>query len=186
MWHDMLVLPIPVLEKVLRTVFVYALVLVLFRLTGKRSLAAGNTFDIVVMFLLANVVQNAVIGPDTSVTGGAIGAVTLIAMNAVLTRWLAGDDRAAHLLEGTGTTIIEKGRIIPGVLRRLAIRREEVEHAVRLRDADIGDVLTARLEPSGQLVIVLEPSARNATEGELARIAERLATVEDLLRRRSP
>jgi uncharacterized membrane protein YcaP (DUF421 family) len=186
-WHDMLALPVPVLEKVLRTVFVYGLVLLLFRLTGKRSLAALNTFDFVVIFLLSNVVQNAVIGPDTSFTGGAIGAVTLIAMNAVLTRWLASDDRAARLLEGTSSTIIENGRIVRGVLRRQAIRREEIEHAVRLRNGEsIEDVLTARLEPSGQLVIVLQPSARNATEGELARITQRLATVEDLLRQRSP
>ncbi|WP_406731378.1 DUF421 domain-containing protein [Streptomyces sp. NBC_01794] len=185
MWHDMLALPVPILEKVLRTAFVYALVLLIFRFTGKRGMAAMNTFDFVVLFLLSNVVQNAVIGPDDSVTGGAIGAITLIAMNAALTRWLATDDRAARLLEGTSSPIVEDGRLIPGTLRRLSIRREEMANAVRLHDGDsIDEVQTARLEPSGQLLIVLKPAARGATKGELDQIGERLAAIEQLLSRR--
>jgi uncharacterized membrane protein YcaP (DUF421 family) len=80
----MFVIQIPVLEKVLRTVLVYATIVILFRLVGKRDLATFNTFDFVVIFLLSNVVQNAVIGNDDSVTGGVIGAVVLVALNAAL------------------------------------------------------------------------------------------------------
>lgn len=186
MWHDMLALPVPVLEKVLRTAFVYALLLVLFRLTGKRGLAAMNTFDFVVIFLLSNLVQNAVIGQDDSLTGAFVGAVTLVGMNAALTRWLASDERAARLLEGSGSTVVENGRLLTRTLRRLAIRREEVEHAIRLHNADtVDDVLTARLEPDGHLVIVLKPAARNATAGGLDALARRLAAVEEQLRRAS-
>ena len=89
MWHDMFVEQIPVAEKILRTVIVYAMIAVLFRLTGKRGLASMNTFDFVVVFLLSNVVQNAVIGNDSSVTGGMIGAVTLVAVNTGVTRLIA-------------------------------------------------------------------------------------------------
>ncbi|MFL5997590.1 MAG: DUF421 domain-containing protein [Streptomyces sp.] len=182
----MLALPVPLLEKVLRTAFVYALLLLLFRVSGKRSMAAMNTFDFVVIFLLSNIVQNAVIGPDNSVTGGAVGAVTLVVMNAVITRWLATDDRAARWLEGTSSPVIDNGRIIPGTLRHLAIRREEVEHAVRLQDGDgIEAVQSAWLEPSGQLIIVLTPAAQNATRGDLERIERRLSEMEALLRRKS-
>jgi uncharacterized membrane protein YcaP (DUF421 family) len=69
-WHSMFVVQIPVLEKILRTVLVYATILILFRLTGKRDLATFNMFDFVVMFLLSNVVQNAIIGSDSSLSGG--------------------------------------------------------------------------------------------------------------------
>ena len=100
MWHSMFVVQIPVLEKILRTVLVYATILILFRLTGKRDLATFNMFDFVVMFLLSNVVQNAIIGSDSSLSGGMIGAVTLVAVNAVLNRLITASDRAARILEG--------------------------------------------------------------------------------------
>ena len=73
MWHDMFIEQIPVAEKILRTVIVYALIAVLFRFTGKRGLASMNTFDFVVIFLLSNVVQNALIGNDSSLIGGLVG-----------------------------------------------------------------------------------------------------------------
>ncbi|MDT7569671.1 MAG: hypothetical protein QOG76_8295 [Pseudonocardiales bacterium] len=70
MWHDMFAEQIPLDEKILRTVIVYAVLAVLFRFTGKRGLANLNTFDFIVIFLLSNVVQNAVIGDDNSLIGG--------------------------------------------------------------------------------------------------------------------
>ena len=93
MWHEIFVVQVPVAEKVLRTVFVYATIVLLFRLSGKRGLASLNTLDFVVIFLLSNVVQNAVIGNDTSFTGGAIGAVTLVAVNAGVNRLIAAFTR---------------------------------------------------------------------------------------------
>jgi hypothetical protein len=107
MWDDIFDLHIPVAEKVIRILLVYILILTLFRFTGKRGLASLNAFDFVVIFLLSNVVQNAIIGNDQSVTGGVIGAVTLVAVNAALNRWLAVDERAARVIEGTPTTVIE-------------------------------------------------------------------------------
>ena len=87
MWHAMFVEQIPFTEKILRTVLVYALIAVLFRLSGKRGLANLSTFDFVVIFLLSNVVQNAVIGNDTSLTGGVVGAVTLVVVKRSSTGW---------------------------------------------------------------------------------------------------
>ncbi len=77
----------------------------MFRLTGKRALATLSMFDFVVMFLLSNVVQNAIIGNDSSLSGGVIGAATLVAVNAALNRWMVASDRAARILEGKATTI---------------------------------------------------------------------------------
>src|SRR5216684_7226359 len=99
-WHAMFVEQIPLAEKILRTVIVYALLAVLFRLTGKRGLANMTTFDFIVIFLLSNVVQNAVIGNDTSLIGGMIGAVTLVSVNAGVNRLIAVSATAARIFDG--------------------------------------------------------------------------------------
>ncbi|MFD7578860.1 DUF421 domain-containing protein [Kitasatospora sp. NPDC059817] len=182
MWHDLVIVQIPIVEKILRTIAVYALILILFRIAGKRGLAGLNTFDMVVIFLLSNVVQNAIIGNDNSLLGGAIGAVTLIAVNAAVTRWLAHDPRAARLLEGTPTTVVRDGKLVPGALRGLALRASEIEHAVRVQNGDtIRDVAVGRLEPDGQLVITLKPAEQSATRGDVEDLHRRLEAIERLL-----
>ncbi|MFG2631230.1 DUF421 domain-containing protein [Streptomyces sp. NPDC048473] len=182
MWHDLMSVQIPIADKVLRTVAVYTLIVILFRLSGKRGLANLNTFDFVVIFLLSNVVQNAVIGNDNSLLGGAIGAITLVTINALLNRWLARNERAVRLVEGKPTTIIQDGKVRTSALRHLALRPTEIEHAVRLQNGeDISDVALGRLEPDGQLVIVLKPSHQNATHADVKGLETRLAAIEDRL-----
>jgi len=183
MWDDLTTMGIPVLDKVVRTVVVYLTIVALFRFTGKRGLANLNTFDFVVIFLLSNVVQNAVIGDDDSLLGGMIGAVTLIAVNAALNRWLVADDHLARLLEGTPTTVIRDGRVVEKAARHLVLRRAELEHAVRLQTGGgIGGVALGRLEPDGRLVIVPKPEEAKATRADVDRLERRLAAIEDLLR----
>ena len=182
MWHALFVVQIPILEKVLRTVLVYATIVILFRLGGKRDLSGLNMFDFVVMFLLSNVVQNAIIGNDTSVLGGVIGAVTLVAANAAINRWITVSDRAAHVLEGRPTAIIENGRFIPGVLRRLSLRPADVEHAIRTQNGDnIDEIATGRVEPGGQLVLTLKHEEQSATKGDVADLRARLDAIEAAL-----
>lgn len=183
MWHDLMSVQVPIAEKIVRTVLVYVLILVLFRLAGKRGLANLNTFDFVVIFLLSNVVQNAIIGPDNSLLGGVIGAFTLIAVNSAVNRWLAGDSRAERLLEGTPTTVIEDGKLVPQAMRDLALRSAEIEHAVRMQNGEaIADVASGRLEPDGHLIITLKPSEQNATRGDVEALQARLTAIENLLK----
>ena len=182
MWHDMFVIQIPVLEKILRTILVYATILILFRIAGKRDLAAFNTFDFVVIFLLSNVVQNAVIGNDDSLVGGIIGAVTLVAINAALNRWLVRSERATRVLEGTPTTIIKDGHFIQGALRRLALRPAEVEHAIRMQNGDdVSEVGNGRMEPSGQLILSLKPGDQSATKDDITNLNARLDRIDAAL-----
>jgi uncharacterized membrane protein YcaP (DUF421 family) len=181
-WHSMFVVQIPVVEKILRTVLAYATILILLRLAGKRDLATLNMFDFVVMFLLSNVVQNAIIGNDTSVLGGMIGAATLVAVNSALNKWLAASDRAARILEGKATTIIENGRFLPGAARRLSLRPIDVEHAIRVQNGDdIKEVATGLMEPSGQLVLTLKAEEQNASKGDIASIRAQLKAIETSL-----
>lgn len=182
MINDMFVMEIPILEKMLRTVLVYAVIIVLFRLTGKRGLASLNTLDFVVIFLLSNVVQNAIIGADNSLLGGAVGAVTLVAVNTALNRLIAASPVAARVFEGTATTVISDGRVDGRAMRRLGLRRGELEHAVRIQDGDTtDDVELGLLEPSGQLVLTLAPRAQPATRGDLAVLLARLDHIDQQL-----
>ena len=182
MWHSMFVIQVPVLEKIIRTVLVYATIVLLFRLVGKRDLAVLNTFDFVVIFLLSNIVQNAIIGSDNSLLGGIVGAVTLLGVNDLVNRWLARSARASRVLEGTATTLIEDGRFIPRALRRLSLRPEEIEHAVRMQNGDaVTEVGTGRMEPTGQLVLTLKPGEQSATKDDMTRLNARLDVIDAAL-----
>lgn len=182
MWHAMFAEQIPVAEKILRTVIVYALIAVLFRLTGKRGLASMNTFDFVVIFLLSNVVQNAVIGNDTSLIGGMIGAVTLVTVNELVNRLIAASPTAARIFDGRPTTVISDGHVVEPALRRLGMRRSEIDHAVRLQNGDdVSEVKVGRLEPGGQLVLTLKAAEQAATKADIADLTSRLGQIEHLL-----
>jgi uncharacterized membrane protein YcaP (DUF421 family) len=181
-WHAMFVEQIPLAEKILRTVIVYALLAVLFRLTGKRELASMNTFDFIVIFLLSNVVQNAVIGNDTSLIGGMIGAVTLVSVNTGVNRLIAVSATAARIFDGRATTVIRDGHVVDRALRRLGMRRSELDHAVRLQGGDdITEVDHGSLDPSGQLILTVKAGAQGATKSDVAERTGRLRRIENLL-----
>src|SRR5215472_16224380 len=100
MLSDMFVLALPVAEKILRPVVVYVFLIVGLRLAGKRELAQLNPFDLVVLLTLSNTVQNAIIGDDNSVTGGLIGASTLLLVNHWVAQYLYSHERVDRLVEG--------------------------------------------------------------------------------------
>ena len=103
-WQDMFVLTLPVLEKILRPIIVYVFLVVGLRLAGKWELAQLNPFDLVVLLTLSNTVQNAIIGEDNSVSGGLLGATTLLAVNFVVVRFLYSHERLERaILEPSGT-----------------------------------------------------------------------------------
>src|SRR6059058_3482258 len=99
-WKDMFVIGLPLAEKILRPIFIYAFLVISLRLAGKRELAELNPFDLVVLLTLSNTVQNAIIGEDNSVTGGLIGATTLLVVNYVVIRFLYGHEKLDRLVEG--------------------------------------------------------------------------------------
>jgi uncharacterized membrane protein YcaP (DUF421 family) len=184
MWHAMFAEEIPFWEKVVRTAVVYALIAVLLRATGKRALSGLNSLDVVVMVLLSNVVQNAIIGPDNSVTGAAIGAVVLVALNALINRAAVRSDRVARIFDGTDTTVIDRGRLDDRAVRRLGLRRHDLDHAVRLQNGDdLAQVESGVFDPSGQLILTLRASEQGATKRDVDDLAQRLARIEQLLRR---
>ena len=182
MWKDMFVLQVPLLEKVLRTALVYSLILVLVRLGGKRGLATMNTLDFIVVFLLASVVQNALIGDDNTVTGGAIGAIVLITLNRAVRWFIRTSPRAARVLEGRPTTVIEHGRVVQSALRRLGLRTSELDHAIRSQHGDdLDEIDHGELTPSGQFVLTLKSEEQSSTKADIDRLTARLHHIEELL-----
>jgi uncharacterized membrane protein YcaP (DUF421 family) len=185
-WSDLFTIQVPLLEKVLRTVLVYAGLAILLRLAGKRDLAQLNTFDLVVMLLLSNVVQNAVIGADNSLTGGLLGAAVLVAVNSVWVRVINRKPQLTMLFEGTPTTLVQDGKIVAN-LPRLGLRRADVIAALRRQGADsIKQVERASLEPGGTIVVDLRPAAHDLTMGAFtigeADQAARIAALSEQIR----
>ena len=182
MMHAMFAEQIPLAEKILRTVIVYAFLAVVFRLVGKRELGALTTFDFIVLFVLSNVLQNAVIGNDTSLIGGLIGAVTLVAVNSGVNRLISVSPAAARVFEGSATAVIRDGAAVGRALRRLGLRRSELDHVVRMQNGDdISEIATGLLEPNGQFVLTLKPGEQSATKDDVADLTARLGRMENLL-----
>jgi uncharacterized membrane protein YcaP (DUF421 family) len=183
-WHDLLVPGISAGEKVARTVVVYLFLLVSLRLAGKREMAQLNPFDLVVLLLLSNAVQNAVIGSDDSLLGGILGAVTLLVLNYLIVRFLYAHPRLDALVEGSPEVVILHGQVQQKSLERNLITLPELEAAARRQGMeDISKVSCARLEVGGTISFVLkEPTPEEARHDELlTRLSELERKLEAML-----
>jgi uncharacterized membrane protein YcaP (DUF421 family) len=181
---DIWVLGVPAGEKVLRTVAVYAALALLLRVAGKRNLAQLNSFDLVVVLLLSNVVQNALIGPDDSVTGGLLAAVVLLATNALVVRAVSRSERAVRLFEGEDVALVRDGRFLDHSLRKEGLRRADVEAALRSQGADgAGDVAEASLSPGGSIVVWLKAQRMSANRADVDAIHRRLDAIQQAIER---
>jgi uncharacterized membrane protein YcaP (DUF421 family) len=147
--HDLIHLGLPWWDKTIRTLVVYVVILALLRLAGKRQLAQLNSFDLVVLLLLSNVVQNAIIGNETSLTGGLLGAVILIGANYGLVALSFRRPRVNRLLQGTSTTLYDDGHVREESLRHELMTREELVAALRRQGMELEDVEQVALTPEG-------------------------------------
>ena len=171
-------LGIPAGEKVLRTVVVYAALALLLRVAGRRNLAQLNSFDLVVVLLLSNVVQNALIGPDNSLTGGLLAAAVLLGTNALVVRAVSRSDRAVRLFEGQDVPLVRDGRFLDRSLRREGLRRADVEAALRTQGGEgVGDVAEASLSPGGSIVVWLRPPRMGATRADVEALHRHLDAI---------
>lgn len=155
MSSDLFALGIPIGEKLVRTIAVYIFLLVGLRLAGKRELGQLNPFDLVVLLLLSNTLQNAIIGNDNSLLGGIIGATALLGINWLVVRYLYAHRGAARLLEGDADVLIDDGKLQHARLSRELITQDELESAARRQGIEgLHQVQTCRLEIGGALTFV--------------------------------
>jgi len=155
LWRDMFFLAVPILEKILRPVCVYAFLVISLRLSGKRELVQLNPFDLVVLLTLSNTVQNAIIGDDNSVTGGLIGATSLLVVNYLVVRFLYKHRSLDQLIEGKADVLIEDGKVNTRHLKHELITMAQLEAAARKQGFDsLSEVQQCVLEPGGTISFI--------------------------------
>jgi uncharacterized membrane protein YcaP (DUF421 family) len=154
--QSMFQMQLPWLEKILRPIIVYLVLIAFLRIFGKRELAQLNPFDLVVLLSLSNTVQNAIIGNDNSVSGGVIGAFALLTINWVLMRVLYKTPKITAAIEGTKTELVRNG-----VVNAAAMKREVLTHD------DLISVLNKNgfNRPEDVKLCVLEPNGTFYVEG---------------------
>ena len=180
---DMFVLAIPVAEKILRPIVVYIFLVLGLRLAGKRELAQLNPFDLVVLLTLSNTVQNAIIGDDNSVTGGLIGAATLLLLNYLVVRFLFRHEKLDRLVEGDTAILIEHGVILEDRLAKELLSIQDLRAAAHKQGfGDLQEVDSATLDPGGTICFVGKKPAPDEERHRqlmerLDRLTEEVATL---------
>lgn len=158
---DLFTLSMPWWEFVLRAVVVYVAVLAMVRLSGKRTIGQFTPFDLIVVVLLGNAVQNSLIGKDSSLLGGLLLAATLIGLN-----WLAGyvtarSAAADRLVEGSPVLLVRDGHVFAAALQRQHLSRDDLDEAVRQEGcARVEDVALAVLETNGRISVIRREDGR--------------------------
>jgi uncharacterized membrane protein YcaP (DUF421 family) len=187
-WKDMFVLGIPLLEKILRPVVIYAFLVISLRLSGKRELVQLNPFDLVVLLTLSNTVQNAIIGDDNSVLGGVIGATSLLVTNFLVVRFLYDHRKLEQLVEGRADVLIENGKVRAQHLKTEVITMAQLEAAARKQGfGSLSEVEQCVLEPGGTLTFLgKKPGTEDIRHQELLGRLEKVAQEIALLRGPQP
>ncbi len=175
-WKDMFVMGLPLAEKILRPIIVYAFLVISLRLSGKRELVQLNPFDLVVLLTLSNTVQNAIIGEDNTVLGGIVGATSLLVTNYLVVRFLYDHRKLDQLVEGRSDVLVEGGKVRTRNLKRELITLAQLEAAARKQGFEsLAEIEQCVLEPGGTLTFIGKKPA-----SEELRHQELLGKLEDL------
>jgi uncharacterized membrane protein YcaP (DUF421 family) len=140
------------IEITLRTAAIYVVVLLGVRLSGKREVGQMTPFDLTLLLLISNAVQNAMTGPDTSLTGGITAAATLLLLNYLVAELSGGNRRFRKLVQGQPSLLVHDGQLIPTEMAKEHVSMDELQRA--LREHGIGsyhDVALAVLEVDGSI-----------------------------------
>ena len=151
----MLNMAIPWWELIVRSVVVYAFLLLILRITGKRQVGQLAPFDLVLLLVLSNAVQNSMNGGDNSLVGGLISATTLVALNYAIGYATFRSKKLESIIEGRPQVLIHNGHLFQDVMAGSKLTHHELEAALRQAGcANIGDCHSAILENNGSVSVV--------------------------------
>ena len=154
MWH-LFIPEIPIAEKIFRSLVVYIFLLIAFRFSGKRQVGQLTPFDLIVILIISNVLQDAVIGKDASIGGGMIGAATILVLNFLLVEVTYRYKKARRLLENSPTLLVHDGKVIEENMRRERITHDELHAALRRNGlVEVTQARFAVLEEGGGISVV--------------------------------
>ncbi|MBF6023055.1 DUF421 domain-containing protein [Lysobacter niastensis] len=160
---QLLQLSMPWWEFVLRAVVVYGVLLAMIRLSGKRTMGQFTAFDMLLIVLLGNAVQNALLGEDSSIAGGLLLAATLITLNWLVGFFASRSQKVERLLEGEPVVLARNGHVFRDVLKRELVSRDDFAKAMREAGcSDVNHVHLALLETNGHITILTRDSEKNA------------------------
>ena len=181
-------LHLSLLEKILRPIFVYVAIIILLRVFGKRQLAQLNPFDLTVLLCLSNTLQNAIIGDDNSVTGGIVGAISLLAINYVTVRFFFRHRSLDQIVSGLPTVLIDHGKLDHGALAKEMLTESELTGAAHRQGfASLEEIDRCVLEPGGVFFISSKDgNAQAKHQKELLQRLEGLSTQIKELEKRLP
>jgi len=181
---DMFITGAPIIEKILRSVIVYFFLAIGIRLAGKREMAQLNPFDFVVLLILSNAVQNAIIGNDNSVTGGIISAIVLLVINYLVARFFFTHARIEGTFEGKAAVLIDHGIIQHQNLKEELITLRDLEIAAHKQGFSyIQDIDHATIEPGGVITFIAKkPLVTGVQHGEILEMLDTIKKEIDTLR----
>lgn len=186
LWKEMFYPALPVVDKILRAVIIYIFLVVALKLAGRRELAQLNTFDLVVLLTIANTVQAAIIGPDDSVTGGIIGAATLLAVNYLVVRFVYAHKKMQGRTRSAGEALIENGQVRQEPMKKELITLDELKEAAsREGFGSLDEVERAVLNPNGSFAFIGKKKPKEKGS-EYLEILNRLDHLQEQLRRVQP
>jgi len=169
---------LPAGEKILRTVAIYLFLVIGFRIAGKRELGQFNSFDLIVLITIANAAQNAIIGPENTLTGGMIGAATLLVTNYLVVNICYRFPAIDRLLEGREVVLYENGTVNRKACERELITQEELMTAARSQGVrSLKEVDRIVLERNGNVSVIVKE------ELTLHRILEEVRELKQVLGR---
>jgi uncharacterized membrane protein YcaP (DUF421 family) len=155
MWHHIFSPGVPWGERAVRAVLIYAFLLVVIKLFGRRELGQLTAFDLIVLLTLSNILQNAMIGNDNSLTGAAVGAVVLLTANYAVAYLVFRNRRAERLVEGEPRILVVDGRVQLEALRRELLTEQELLSAVRREGYEsLEEVHLVIAEPNGLVSVI--------------------------------
>lgn len=186
LWTDMFIPGLPLVDKILRAVIVYFFLVVALKLAGRRELAQLNAFDLVVLLTVANTVQDAIIGNDNSVTGGLIGAATLLVVNYMVVRFLYEYSRKHRKIGASGEILVEHGRMRQDTMKKELITADELQEAANRQGFEsLKEVERATLNQDGSFAFVKKSSEK--TDGnDYQEILKRIDHLADVVGRMQP
>jgi uncharacterized membrane protein YcaP (DUF421 family) len=159
----MFALEVSWLELVVRVTIIYVALLVLVRLSGKRTVGQFTPFDLLVVMLLSEAVSNGLTGSEDSVTGALIAAATLLGLNGLVSRATARSEGLRRLAEGTPVVVGYEGRILEDRLKQEHVTREDLLQALREADVDVHEMKLAVLEADGKFSVLKDAKATART-----------------------
>jgi uncharacterized membrane protein YcaP (DUF421 family) len=162
---DLFQLSAPWWHFVLRAVAVYLMVMVLMRVSGKRAVGQFTPFDLVLLILIGNAVQNGINGGDNSLTGAFVMAGTLIALNYAVAFATSRSRRAEQIIEGVPVVVARDGKLFEQVLRRELVSRDDFDEALRTCGVrHLHQVEIALLETNGRISVVQKEASGGSAQ----------------------